>query len=125
MEFEKLFTAVVIGGSLLTAGCAKKTAEATANTPPATEASATDTEATATDTQTAATDDKAAPATDTETEQPSETIAPKAKDNDASVNCDEVCSGGNGREQICPDPTQDDIENCCWLMVQRHECCDS
>ena len=117
MEFEKLFTAVVVGGSLLAGGCAKQATETTATTaPPAQSAQATPEDAAPTPVDTKNTENEA------DTSVPADTK--KAEDNDAAVNCDEVCDGGEGRERICPDPSQNDIENCCWLMLKRHECCE-
>jgi len=93
MEFEKLFSAVVLGGSLLAGGCAKKATESSPETPPA------------------------------ETTKTTET--PPADGAEAAVDCEKICTTGDGREVFCPDPSNNDIENCCWLMVKRHECCES
>lgn len=41
---------------------------------------------------------------------------------DVALNCSEICHGDPDSGVFCPDPVQK-VENCCWLMVQRHPCC--
>jgi hypothetical protein len=53
--------------------------------------------------------------------QNTESKAPPAKSE--QLDCDKICSGGEDRERFCPDETNGGVENCCWLMVQRHPCC--
>jgi len=42
---------------------------------------------------------------------------------EVAVDCDAICTGPEGRERFCPDPSNEGIENCCWLMTRPHECC--
>ena len=51
------------------------------------------------------------------------TKAAPASKTEKADNCDALCSGGQGGELFCPDPSQNGTENCCWLMAQRHPCC--
>jgi hypothetical protein len=119
MEFEKMFKVVVVGGSLLAGGCAAKTASAPAtaggaSTPAATENAAAP---------------EAAPETPAATE---ETPAPEAEADGSKkaaaepVNCEELCDTLTpDGESICPDPNNEGTQNCCWLMIPKHECCPS
>ena len=94
MEFERLFTALVIGGSMMAGGCASKS--------------------TTSDTTNA----------NTNAAQPEPTeqaTAANEEEIDCAKVCD-MPNGEESREMVCPDP-QLGIENCCWLMSIPHECC--
>jgi hypothetical protein len=52
------------------------------------------------------------------TEAPQATKAEKPK-----LDCEAICDVANeGRSSICPDSTIGG-QNCCWLMLDPHECC--
>jgi hypothetical protein len=85
MEFEKLFTALVIGGSVIAGGCASKTGTSNANG-----------------------------------------TAIESKTRQSDIDCAKICTfpsnDQSDRAALCPDPVNGG-ENCCWLMLQQHECC--
>lgn len=40
------------------------------------------------------------------------------------LDCEALCDEpNNGRGSVCPDPSSPGSQNCCWLMLERHECC--
>lgn len=40
--------------------------------------------------------------------------------------CASLCTGPPGRESFCPDPNNEGVINCCWLMgPEQHACCES
>ena len=107
MNFDRLFSAVVVGGAVLASGCGPKQAA-----PAVEQAAGVAPEATPAATQA----DAADPA------EPAPEAAGGAGESETKVDCDAVCSGGPDRDMVCPDPDQG-IENCCWLMATPHECC--
>ena len=114
MEFEKLFSVVVLSGAMLATGCGKKEA---GNTSAATPAETT-TEAAATPVETAPAATEATP----RLEGPPRKEAPKLTQNGES--CDDICTEQTSDgELICPIPDGDGGTNCCWLMIPKHECC--
>tara|TARA_B100000530_G_scaffold252741_1_gene166662 strand:+ start:587 stop:871 length:285 start_codon:yes stop_codon:yes gene_type:complete len=57
--------------------------------------------------------------------EPAPVTAAAPPEAEAALNCEVVCDG-QGREATCPDPNNDDISNCCWLMgPELHPCCES
>lgn len=99
MEFEKLFSVVVLSGAMLASGCGKKE---TGNTSAATPAPSS----------TEAVDVREGPQRE----------VPKLTQNGES--CDDICTEQTSDgELICPIPDGDGGTNCCWLMIPKHECC--
>ena len=44
----------------------------------------------------------------------------------ADLDCAALCSPQTEAERFCPDPNNDGVTNCCWLMVpEQHPCCAS
>ena len=115
MEFHNLYRTLVVGGAVLAGACAtteKKPASTEAPSAPEPESPVAPTEEVSIDNETPTTED--APIEETPSEKPSD---------EAALACDEICDGGEGRERICPDPVNGG-DNCCWLMLDPHPCCD-
>ena len=115
MQFDNLYRTLVVGGAVLVSACAStskqvSTSESGANPGP----DDADGDTTATD---ISPDEER-----TEEASPEETVPEAPFEINEELACEDVCSGGSGREMICPDP---DIgaENCCWLMSNPHPCC--
>ena len=51
-----------------------------------------------------------------------ETSAPAS--NPGGLDCKSLCNYETS-EVLCPDSNLDEAMNCCWLMAQRHPCCDA
>ena len=52
------------------------------------------------------------------TSQVTETPSP------SELDCAALCSPQTEAERFCPDPNNDGVNNCCWLMVpDKHPCC--
>ena len=114
MEFEKLFSVLVLSGAMLTSGCGKKDEGAPATTTPVDAP---------TETQHVAGD----PSADM---PPPAAPAPEAQRTAAvqmtkdGERCDEVCTEHtDDGEMVCPIPDGEGGTNCCWLMIPKHECC--
>jgi hypothetical protein len=42
------------------------------------------------------------------------------------LDCATLCSPHTEAERFCPDPNNDGVNNCCWLMVpEQHPCCSA
>ncbi len=67
------------------------------------------------------------PGTEPKTQRESKSEgAKKGVANPTLAECAKICSGTPENGLICPDPSQDGLENCCWLMpAERHPCCPS
>ena len=40
------------------------------------------------------------------------------------LDCAALCSPHTEAERFCPDPNNDGVNNCCWLMLpEQHPCC--
>ncbi len=94
VDFKTMFRALVISGSVSAAGCAGKHAN-----PPST---------------TALVEKPARSESSASSEESVEEF-------DAAT-CMELCSYSDAGT-ICPEP-MNDIDNCCWLMLTPHPCCD-
>ena len=100
MGVERYYKILVVGGALLNAGCG-------ASQTPVAEVS---------------TDRQAQPAA-APVSQPD---AAPVSQRPSADECTKVCSGDPSSGVICPDPNQNELENCCWLMSpRRHPCCPS
>jgi hypothetical protein len=98
-KLNKLYNALVVGGSALAAGCAGNSASVAEPIAPA---SATSEVPTATEPMPTKNGAKAGDG--------------KASTPDASkIDCSKVCDG-QGRGAVCPDPSAGGSRNCCWLM---------
>jgi len=110
MEFEKLFSVVVLSGAMLTSGCGKKESETAETVRPTDAAAASRSPVTS----------EEAPASRATTDL----VPPKLTKE--GERCDEICDGlTDDGEVICPIPDGEGGTNCCWLMMPRHECCPS
>lgn len=117
MEFEKLFSVVVLSGAMLTSGCGKKEAGASSSVNAPAEAT--------TAVQTVAPVDAkpTVPETELEIPPPAGLASKRTKEGER---CDEICDGlTDDGEVICPIPDGEGGTNCCWLMIPKHECCPS
>lgn len=54
---------------------------------------------------------------------PSQSGPSKAAPAKVETKCATICDYGQ-REVLCPDTMMDNAMNCCWLMAERHPCCD-
>jgi hypothetical protein len=106
-KLNKLYNALVVGGSALAAGCAGNSASVAG---PMTSTSKTPTVPTATES--------------IPPKKASEDATAKSTTPDASkIDCSKVCDG-QGRGAVCPDPSAGGSSNCCWLMAPPgHPCC--
>ena len=67
---------------------------------------------------------KTVPPVDAKVTVNTEQKQPETQENNEKLDCKSLCESPNlGRESICPDPGQDGVSNCCWLMAQQHPCC--
>ena len=120
MEFEKLFSVVVLGGALLATGCGKKDA---GNASPASSAGTT-TEASTPERTTLTDTSREAAQDEPRLDGPSKTEMPKLAKN--GEKCEDICNEHTeDGEMVCPIPDGDGATNCCWLMIPKHECCPS
>ncbi|MEC8022998.1 MAG: hypothetical protein VX223_03640 [Myxococcota bacterium] len=100
VKIDRLFRAIVLGGGLAASGC-------------------TPTQVTPADPPNPA---KNTPAKTTSTESSKSGLSDKAK---SKLDCATLCDYPTaGSEVLCPDTAMGDEMNCCWLMAERHPCCD-